>query len=68
MDDSSNSGGADYDKYVDKIQQIKSLVTAIEFEVFADIPDKENIQVTSVINDNIQLKIYRMVWQEYQRL
>lgn len=47
-----NSGGADYDKYVDKIQQIKSLVTAIGFEVFADIPDKENIQVTSVINDN----------------
>lgn len=47
-----NSGGADYDKYVDKIQQIKSLVTAIGFEVFADIPDKEQIQVQSVTNDN----------------
>lgn len=46
-----NSGGADYDKYVDKIQQIKSLVTAIGFEVFADIPDKEQLQITSVTNE-----------------
>ena len=34
MDDSSNSGGADYDAYIDKINQIKSLITAIGFNIF----------------------------------
>lgn len=46
-----NAGGADYEAYVDKINQIKSLITAIGFKIFADEETAENIQVTSEVND-----------------
>lgn len=47
-----NSGGADYDLYTDKINQIKSYITAIGFSVFKDNKDTEKIQVTSEVNEN----------------
>ena len=46
-----NSGGADYDAYVDKISQIKSLITAIGFSIFSDEETTEKIQVTSEVNE-----------------
>ena len=46
-----NAGGADYEAYVDKINQIKSLITAIGFRIFADEETSEKIQVTSETND-----------------
>lgn len=47
-----NSGGADYALYTDKINQIKSLITAIGFSIFEDDENTEKIQVTSEINEN----------------
>ncbi len=46
-----NSGGADYAAYVDKINQIKSLITAIGFNIFSDEETTEKIQVTSEVNE-----------------
>ena len=41
-----NNAGADLSLYVDKVTQIKALITAIGFKIFDDIPEKESIQVT----------------------
>lgn len=46
-----NSGGADYEAYIDKINQIKSLITAIGFNIFSDEETAEKIQVTSEVNE-----------------
>ena len=46
-----NAGGADFDGYIDKIDQIKKLVTAIGFRIFAEKEETENIQVISKEND-----------------
>lgn len=46
-----NSGGADYEAYTDKINQIKSLITAIGFNIFSDEETAEKIQVTSEVNE-----------------
>ena len=48
---SQNNAGADISLYDDKVTQIKALITSIGFKIFEDIPEKENIQVTSVVND-----------------
>ena len=48
---SQNSAGADNSLYADKVTQIKALITSIGFKIFENIPEKENIQVTSVVND-----------------
>jgi site-specific DNA-methyltransferase (adenine-specific) len=47
-----NNGGADPKNYDDKITQIKAFITAIGFTIFDDIPEKENIEVTSIINEH----------------
>lgn len=47
-----NSGGANYDAYIDKIKQIKNYITSIGFSIFADTEDTEKIQVTSEVNEN----------------
>lgn len=46
-----NAGGADFDKYIDKIEQIKALVTTIGFSIFAKKIQTENIQVISETNE-----------------
>lgn len=46
-----NNGGANINAYSDKVNQIKALITVIGFKVFDDIPEKESLQVTSVINE-----------------
>lgn len=46
-----NNGGADISLYEDKVTQIKALITAIGFKIFEDIPEKENIQVISEVNE-----------------
>lgn len=46
-----NSGGADYEVYIDKIKQIKNYITSIGFTVFADTEDTEKIQITSEVNE-----------------
>ena len=46
-----NSGGADYSLYADKIIQIKSYVTSIGFNIFAETTDTDSIQVTSITNE-----------------
>lgn len=46
-----NAGGADFDSYIDKIEQIKALVTTIGFSIFAKKTQTENIQVTSETNE-----------------
>ena len=46
-----NAGGADYEAYTDKINQIKSLITAIGFNIFTDEETAEKIQVTSEVNE-----------------
>ena len=46
-----NAGGADFEKYTDKINQIKALVTTIGFSIFADKAEAENIQVISETNE-----------------
>lgn len=46
-----NNAGADISLYGDKVTQIKALITTIGFKLFDDIPEKESIQVTSVVND-----------------
>lgn len=46
-----NAGGADFDSYIDKIEQIKDLVTTIGFSIFAKKTQTENIQVTSETNE-----------------
>lgn len=46
-----NSGGADYNLYADKIMQIKSYVTSIGFNIFAETTDTDSIQVTSITNE-----------------
>lgn len=48
---SQNNAGADNSLYADKVTQIKALITSIGFKIFENIPEKENIQVTSVVND-----------------
>ncbi|MBP3799924.1 MAG: Eco57I restriction-modification methylase domain-containing protein [Bacilli bacterium] len=46
-----NAGGADFDSYIDKIEQIKKLVTTIGFSIFAEKVETENIQVISETNE-----------------
>ena len=46
-----NAGGADFDNYIDKIEQIKALVTTIGFSIFAKKIQTENIQVISETNE-----------------
>lgn len=46
-----NNGGADISLYEDKVTQIKALITAIGFKIFEDIPEKENMQVISEVNE-----------------
>lgn len=46
-----NAGGADFDSYIDKIEQIKALVTTIGFSIFAKKIQTENIQVISETNE-----------------
>lgn len=46
-----NAGGADFDSYIDKIEQIKALVTTIGFNIFAEKVQTENIQVISETNE-----------------
>lgn len=48
-----NSGGANYEAYIDKIRQIKNYITLIGFNIFADIiDDNKQIQITSEVNEN----------------
>ena len=46
-----NSGGADFELYENKIEQIKSFVTAISFNIFKDKAETESIQITSETNE-----------------
>lgn len=46
-----NSGGTNYEAYTDKIKQIKSYITSIGFNIFADSEYTENIQVTSEVSE-----------------
>ena len=46
-----NAGGADFDSYIDKIEQIKALVTTIGFSIFEKKIQTENIQVISETNE-----------------
>lgn len=46
-----NSGGADYEAYTDKISQIKSLITAVGFNIFCTEETETQIQITSETNE-----------------
>lgn len=46
-----NAGGADFDEYDDKTNQIKALISAIGFSIFTEKTEVENIQVTSETNE-----------------
>ena len=46
-----NCGGVDSSRYTDKINQIKSYITSIGFQVFDDENESENIQITSTTNE-----------------
>lgn len=46
-----NAGGANFDSYIDKIEQIKALVTTIGFSIFEKKIQTENIQVISETNE-----------------
>lgn len=47
---SQNNAGADISAYSDKVNQIKSYITAIGFKIFDDITEKENINIIDETN------------------